>query len=138
LATSTIELTEGKLSDVTTDEFDTFLQQIEPLKRLQILHLLNNPLTTLPESIGQFTIQMALTIGQNRLSALTESIGNLTSLKHLIIEKKSADLSTRIYGPFTKYRRINPIQESTNCSSRFHRSLQTNFYPISCRQLSDI
>ena len=86
LATSTIELTEGKLSDVTADEFDTFLQQIEALKRLQILHLFNNLFTALPESIGQLTSLMALTIGQNRLSALPESIGNLTSLKHLIVE----------------------------------------------------
>jgi hypothetical protein len=84
LETSTIVLVEGKLNDVTADEFDTFLQQIQALKRLKILHLFNNPLTTLPESIGQLTSLMALTIGQNRLTALPESIGNLTSLKHLL------------------------------------------------------
>ena len=81
--TSSIELCEGKLDDLTNEEFDSFLKNIQQLTCLRILHLFNNSITTLPDSIGKLTNLMALTIGQNKLTSLPESIGELTTLQYL-------------------------------------------------------
>lgn len=55
----------------------------EIAKRLRILTVSNNQLTTLPESIGNLYNLQMLSVESNCLSALPESIGNLTNLQYL-------------------------------------------------------
>ena len=58
-------------------------ESIGNLTKLIIISLSNNQLTSLPESIGNLTKLIAINLGNNQLTSLPESIGNLQNLETL-------------------------------------------------------
>ena len=71
---------------VDDNQLTTLPDTIGNLTKLQYLVLENNPLTTLPDTIGNLTNLRELNVVNNKLTTLPDTIGNLTKLQYLVLE----------------------------------------------------
>ncbi len=103
---------ENEIKDYYFDElYDCWIgfpRDKKAILNLTELHLKDNQLSKLPESIGNLTNLTTLNLGSNQLSKLPESIGNLT---HLTTLDLSGNPSTDLwFGPIDN--RLTELPES--------------------------
>jgi internalin A len=76
-----------EILDLVGNQLTEIPDSIGNLTNLKTLMLRYNKLTELPESIGNLTNLMALDLKVNQLTEIPESIGNLTNLKNLSLTR---------------------------------------------------
>ncbi len=73
--------------NLVNNQLTSLPNSIGNLTQLQKLRLTFNHLTSLPDSIGNLTQLKTLSLGRNRLTSLPNSIGNLTQLQELYLRR---------------------------------------------------